>query len=130
MGISPNPLTSLTDSPRILMTSLLDQPTTIRPGEELDTTKLEAYLCTHFVGEKGTLQVRQYPSGHSNLTYALRLGSRELAPASAPFREHGKSAHHMGREVRVLSKLHAVYSPAPQLRPPPRTTPCLARRST
>ena len=29
------------------MTSLLDQPTTIRPGEELDTTKLEAYLRNH-----------------------------------------------------------------------------------
>ncbi len=97
------------------MTSLLDQPTTIRPGEELDTAKLEAYLRTHFVGETGTLQVRQYPSGHSNLTYALRLGSRELVLRRPPFGSTVKSAHDMGREVRVLSKLHAVYSPAPEV---------------
>jgi aminoglycoside phosphotransferase (APT) family kinase protein len=97
------------------MTSLLDQPTTIRPGEELDTTKLEEYLRTHFVGETGTLQVRQYPSGHSNLTYALRLGSRELVLRRPPFGSTVKSAHDMGREVRVLSKLHAVYSPAPEV---------------
>jgi aminoglycoside phosphotransferase (APT) family kinase protein len=97
-----------------LVTSLLDQPTTIRPGEELDTTKLEAYLRDH-VDEQGTLQVWQYPSGHSNLTYALRLGSRELVLRRPPFGSTVKSAHDMGREVRVLSKLHAVYSPAPEV---------------
>jgi len=75
MGISPNPHISPTGS---FMISFFDQPTTIRPGEELDTAKLEAYLRTHFVGDTGTLQVRQYPSGHSNLTYALRLGSKEF----------------------------------------------------
>jgi len=97
------------------MISFFDQPTTIRPGEELDTAKLEAYLRTHFVGDTGTLQVRQYPSGHSNLTYALRLGSKELVLRRPPFGSTVKSAHDMGREVRVLSKLHAVYSPAPEV---------------
>ena len=53
------------------MTSLFDQPTAIRPGEEVDTARLEEYLHSHLVDEKGPLEVRQYPSGHSNLTYAL-----------------------------------------------------------
>jgi len=60
------------------MTSLFDQPTPIRAGEEVDTARLEEYLRSHFVDEKGPLEVRQYPSGHSNLTYALRFGGREL----------------------------------------------------
>ena len=97
------------------MTSLLDQPTTIRPGEELDTAKLEAFLHRHFADERGPLEVSQYPSGHSNLTYALRLGGRELVLRRPPFGSTVKSAHDMGREVRVLSKLHAVYSPAPEV---------------
>ena len=94
---------------------LLDQPTTVRPGEELDTARLEAFLRRHFAGQSGTLEVRQYPSGHSNLTYALRLGGRELVLRRPPFGSTVKSAHDMGREVRVLSKLHAVYSPAPEV---------------
>ena len=57
MGISPNPLTSPTGS---CMTTLLDQPTTIRPGEELDAARLEAFLLRHFAGERGALEVSQY----------------------------------------------------------------------
>jgi aminoglycoside phosphotransferase (APT) family kinase protein len=95
--------------------TLLDQPTTIRPGEELDSARLEAFLHSYFGGQSGSLEVRQYPSGHSNLTYALRLGSRELVLRRPPFGSTVKSAHDMGREVRVLSKLHSVYLPAPEV---------------
>ena len=97
------------------MTSLFDQPTAIRPGEEVDTARLEEYRHSHLVDEKGPLEVRQYPSGHSNLTYALNLGGRELVLRRPPFGSTVKSAHDMGREVRVLSRLHAVYSPAPEV---------------
>ena len=97
------------------MSNLLDQPAAIRSGEELDATKLEPYLRQHFPNESGALEIRQYPSGHSNLTYALRLGERELVLRRPPFGSKVKSAHDMSREFRVLAKLHAVYAPAPEV---------------
>ena len=93
----------------------VDQPTAIRPGEELDLPKLEAYLHERFPGLAGPLSVSQYPSGHSNLTYAVRLGERDFVLRRPPFGSKVKSAHDMGREFRVLSKLHAAYAPAPEV---------------
>src|SRR5271167_103717 len=97
------------------MSDLLDHPTAIRPGEELDLARLEPYLREHLPGETGGLSVRQFPSGHSNLTYSLQLGVRELVLRRPPFGSKVKSAHDMGREFRVLSKLHSVYAPAPEV---------------
>ncbi|MFZ1974385.1 MAG: phosphotransferase family protein [Candidatus Acidiferrales bacterium] len=96
------------------MSDLLDHPAAIRSGEELDLAKLEPYLRRHFPETTGELQVRQFPSGHSNLTYSLHLGTTELVLRRPPFGSKVKSAHDMNREFRVLSKLHSVYSPAPQ----------------
>src|ERR1700692_1528475 len=97
------------------MSDFLDHPARIRQGEDLDLTKLAPYLREHFPNEAGALQVRQYPSGHSNLTYSLQLGARELILRRPPFGTKVKSAHDMSREFRVLSKLHAVYPPAPEV---------------
>jgi aminoglycoside phosphotransferase (APT) family kinase protein len=97
------------------MAEAQDQTTTVRPGEELDLAKLEPFLRAHFPNESGELIVRQYPSGHSNLTYSLQLGSREMVLRRPPFGSKVKTAHDMGREYRVLSKLHAHYPPAPHV---------------
>src|SRR5713226_8649924 len=97
------------------MSDLLDHPAAIRQGEELDLATLERYLRRHFPNEAGALQVRQFPSGHSNLTYSLQLGARELVLRRPPFGSKVKSAHDMGREFRVLSKLHSVYASAPEV---------------
>jgi aminoglycoside phosphotransferase (APT) family kinase protein len=97
------------------MSDLLDHPAAIRPGEQLDLAKLEPYLRLHFPDESGALQVRQFPSGHSNLTYSLQLGAKELVLRRPPFGSKVKSAHDMSREFRVLSKLHSVYAPAPEV---------------
>jgi len=97
------------------MSDMLDQPAKIRTGEELNAATLEPYLRQHLPGAPGELQIRQYPSGHSNLTYALRLGERELVLRRPPFGSKVKSAHDMSREFRVLAKLHAVYPPAPEV---------------
>ena len=96
------------------MSDLLDHPTVIRSGEELEVAKLEPYLRRLFPDETGALEVRQFPSGHSNLTYWLHLGARELVLRRPPFGSKVKSAHDMSREFRVLSKLNAAYSPAPR----------------
>ena len=97
------------------MAGLQDQTTAVRPGEELDLAKLEPFLRCHFPDQAGPLVVRQYPSGHSNLTYSVQLGSRELVLRRPPFGSKVKTAHDMGREFRVLSKLHDYYPPAPHV---------------
>jgi len=86
----------------------------IRPGEELDVEKLEAYLTAQLPLTHGPVVVEQFPGGASNLTYLVRLGDLELVLRRPPFGNRVKSAHDMGREYRVLSKLHAVYEPAPR----------------
>lgn len=97
------------------MPDYLDQPRTIRPGEELDLTRLEQYLLRHFPGSAGPLRVEQFPSGHSNLTYLVRMGDQEFVLRRPPFGSKVKTAHDMGREYRVLSKLHPAYPPAPKV---------------
>jgi aminoglycoside phosphotransferase (APT) family kinase protein len=74
---------------------------------------MESYLRPHFPGTTGPLTVEQFPHGHSNLTYLLRLGDREMVLRRPPFGNQVKTAHDMGREYKVLSCLCAVYPPAP-----------------
>jgi len=95
------------------MTTFLDVPTHVRPGEELDLSKLEPLLRSHFPQEREGITLQQFPSGHSNLTYSVQLGAREMVLRRPPFGTKVKSAHDMGREFRVLSKLHNAYTLAP-----------------
>lgn len=90
-----------------------DNAAGVRPGEEPDLSRLEPYLREHFPDANGPLVLKQFPSGHSNLTYSVTLGDRAMVLRRPPFGSKVKSAHDMGREFRVLSKLHAVY-PAPE----------------
>ena len=93
--------------------ALVDQPRAIRPGEELNVDALRAYVNEH-LGAHGPLMLEQFPSGHSNLTYFLRLGDRELVLRRPPFGSKVKSAHDMGREYKVLSALHPIFPQAPK----------------
>jgi aminoglycoside phosphotransferase (APT) family kinase protein len=97
------------------MNGFRDTPTAIRAGEELNLEKLEPFLRAHFPDERGVLSVKQFPSGHSNLTYSVQLGGQEMVLRRPPFGNKVKSAHDMGREFRVLSKLHDAYTPAPKV---------------
>ncbi|MDZ4859885.1 MAG: phosphotransferase family protein [Candidatus Hydrogenedentes bacterium] len=96
------------------MTAQIDTTAAIRTGEELDIPALERYLKENIEGASGPLSIEQFPSGHSNLTYLLRLGDRELVLRRPPFGSKVKSAHDMGREYTVLSRLNPVYPPAPR----------------
>lgn len=97
------------------MSDFIDQPRTVRDGEEPDLSRLEPFLLRHFPESAGPLTVEQFPSGHSNLTYLLHVGHRDLVLRRPPFGSKVKTAHDMGREYRVLSKLHSVYPPAPKV---------------
>src|SRR5690606_22908811 len=83
-------------------------------GEELDLSRLEAYLKSAIHDLQGALKVAQFPSGFSNLTYLLQVGDRELVLRRPPFGSKVKSAHDMGREFTVLSALHPIYPAAPK----------------
>jgi aminoglycoside phosphotransferase (APT) family kinase protein len=98
-----------------VLKSFLDQPTAVRAGEELPSAVLEPFLLRHFPENAGPLCVEQFPSGHSNLTYLVRLGDREMVLRRPPFGSKVKTAHDMGREYRVLSKLHSAYPEAPNV---------------
>jgi aminoglycoside phosphotransferase (APT) family kinase protein len=86
----------------------------VREGEELDLAALTAYLDRE-VGAHGAVSVEQFPGGHSNLTYLVHHGDREYVLRRPPFGSKVKSAHDMGREVAVLSKLAPVYPRAPHV---------------
>jgi aminoglycoside phosphotransferase (APT) family kinase protein len=94
------------------VTAVEDAPREIRAGEELDTAKLSAYLDDKF--GPGAVSVSQFPGGHSNLTYLVRHGDREYVLRRPPFGSKVKSAHDMGREFTVLSRLSGVYDRAPR----------------
>ncbi|MDO1445173.1 phosphotransferase family protein [Rhodocytophaga aerolata] len=91
---------------------MIDQARTIRTGEELDVAKLKAYLSAHFHASS-TLEVTQFPSGYSNLTYLLAWGNQELVLRRPPFGATVKSGHDMEREYLVLKALKPVYHKVP-----------------
>jgi aminoglycoside phosphotransferase (APT) family kinase protein len=84
---------------------MLDQPTTIRTGEELDTKKLSACLSESLSILSSDIAVQQFPSGYSNLTYLIQAGKEEYILRRPPFGANIKSAHDMEREFQVLSLL-------------------------
>lgn len=92
----------------------VDRTAPVREGEEFDVPALQTFLRNTIAGADGPLTVEQFPGGHSNLTYLLKFGDRELVLRRPPFGSSVKSAHDMGREFKVLSRLHPVYAPAPR----------------
>ena len=97
-----------------MTTSPIDGTRPVREGEQLDVARLQDYLATHLPEAAGPLAVEQFPHGHSNLTYLIRSGEREWVLRRPPFGNRVKTAHDMGREYRILSKLCHVYPPAPR----------------
>lgn len=86
----------------------------VRPGEELDLAALSSHLAAH--GFETPITVRQFPSGHSNLTYALRFADgREAVLRRPPFgAEKIARGHDMGREFRILAGVHPVWPRVPR----------------
>ena len=91
-----------------------DRATSIRSGEELDAKKVLDFLRDSVPGLKGEVEIKQFPSGFSNLTYLVKVGEREMVLRHPPFGRKAKTAHDMGREYRVLSSLKPVFPYCPQ----------------
>lgn len=87
----------------------------VRKGEELDVHKLDLFLCLHLEGlPQEPLQVEQFPSGLSNLTYVLKKGEWEAVLRRPPLGSVAPKAHDMERESRILGKLNPVFPLAPK----------------
>jgi aminoglycoside phosphotransferase (APT) family kinase protein len=94
--------------------SLQDETIAIRAGEDFDLPKVEQYLRDHIEGlSEGSLLVRQFPSGASNLTYLLQIGDWEGVLRRPPFGPVPPKAHDMERESGLLRKISPVFPLAP-----------------
>lgn len=85
-----------------------------RKGEELNSDRLSTFLGSRLSFESDDIEILQFPAGSSNLTYLIKIGGDEYVLRRPPFGNTIKSAHDMNREFTVLSKLSAVYPPAPK----------------
>jgi len=88
----------------------------VRSGEELNVAALQHYLETQNIvaAETGTLEVKQFPGGHSNLTYLITFRGREFVLRRPPVGPVAPTAHDMPREFRLLSAINPHFPLAPK----------------
>ncbi len=92
----------------------IDSPHEIRAGEELDVSRVETYLKDVLPNLEGQVRIQQFPSGFSNLTYLVTVGSRELVLRKPPIGKKAKTAHDMKREYNILKALKPVFPYVPE----------------
>ncbi|MDS9471591.1 phosphotransferase family protein [Sporosarcina pasteurii] len=87
----------------------------IRKGEELNPEKLAHFLHNKVDGlPEGELNIRQFGTGHSNLTYALEIDGWEAVLRRPPLGPIAPKTHDMKREFAILSALNPVFPTAPK----------------
>ena len=87
----------------------------LRPGEELDLEALDKYLRNRLPLDQGaTIELEQFPGGHSNLTYLLRYGDDEFVLRRPPVGPVAPTAHDMPREFHLLSVINPCFPLAPK----------------
>jgi aminoglycoside phosphotransferase (APT) family kinase protein len=91
-----------------------DKPTEIRKGEELNVDRVGQFIRDTIPGLKGEMTIRQFPHGHSNLTYLITIGDREMVLRRPPFGTKAETAHDMNREYRILAAIKAVFPYGPR----------------
>ena len=84
------------------------------PDVEPDAGTIGAYLAEALPDISGEISVERVPGGASNLTYLVTVGDTELVLRRPPFGTKAKSAHDMGREYHVLSRLYPTFPYCPK----------------
>jgi len=97
----------------IMQKQFIDSATRIREGEELNKDSLLPYLSSHLENVGNDIDIKQFPSGFSNLTYLITIADKEYVLRRPPFGINIKSAHDMDREFKVLSLLKPIYPSVP-----------------
>jgi len=96
------------------------ESTAVRAGEEFDTITLDHYLREHLAKNASefdptsTIEIEQFPGGHSNLTYLVRYGAREFVLRRPPVGPVAPTAHDMPREYKLLSIINPSFPLAPK----------------
>lgn len=87
--------------------SSLDTAGAVRDENAFDPALILPFLKSQIPDlVDGSVELRQFPGGASNLTYQLTIGGREMILRRPPAGTKAKGAHDMGREFRVLQRLH------------------------
>jgi aminoglycoside phosphotransferase (APT) family kinase protein len=90
----------------------------VRAEDAFDVRRVVAWLREHAAdrtGVEGEPQVRQYRGGASNLTYLLSFPDRQLILRRPPHGAKAKSAHDMGREFTIQSRLKPAFDYVPEM---------------
>jgi aminoglycoside phosphotransferase (APT) family kinase protein len=90
---------------------LIDQPREVRPGEELPIDRLAAYLQTRLPQFGGQLTVKQFPGGHSNLTFLLQVGEPFAPYATDPESIDGRTVRNVAARSRGGGAMQGVLDP-------------------
>ena len=87
----------------------------VRKGEELPEQPLKTFLQQHQLISNihSALEVSQFSTGASNLTYLLKIENRELVLRRPPKGAINRG-HDMGREFKVLTGLNNGFVKAPK----------------
>lgn len=101
-------------APQLPEQIMFDEIGEVREGEELDLGRLAEYLRARLPTPFEKIELLQFKAGSSNLTYLIKLGTKEYVLRRAPFGNTVKSAHDMGREYRVLLRIAKLYPLAPE----------------
>ncbi|NNC91526.1 MAG: phosphotransferase family protein, partial [Acidimicrobiia bacterium] len=86
----------------------------VRPDERFDEAAVAAFLKGRLPGSDQPLTVRQFGGGAANLTYELDYGEQVYVLRRPPLGPIAPKSHDMAREHTVLSRIYAVYEPAPR----------------
>jgi aminoglycoside phosphotransferase (APT) family kinase protein len=99
------------------MTSETDT-TPVRTGEELNLALLANYLSEHLGDLVSTssaaIEIKQFPGGHSNLTYLVSYGDHDFVLRRPPVGPVAPTAHDMPREFKLLAAIHPHFPLAPK----------------
>jgi len=87
----------------------------VRKGEELQEIPLKQYLLENELIEdvNAELNVSQFSTGFSNLTYLLEIEGKEYVLRRPPVGAV-KRGHDMGREYKILSRLYKGFPKSPK----------------
>src|SRR5258705_3158213 len=92
-----------------------DDNASVRAGEELDLVRLDSYLREQLdVDPAAAIELKQFPGGHSNLTYLIRYDNREFVLRRPPMGPVAPTAHDMPREYKSLSVINPHFPLAPK----------------
>ncbi|MFI8491824.1 phosphotransferase family protein [Peribacillus butanolivorans] len=94
---------------------MVDDTIPVRSGEELNLSTLENFLRKNVLDlPNERLELQQFSTGYSNLTYQLKMGEWEAVLRRPPLGPVAPKAHDMKREHHILSSINPYFQAAPE----------------